>query len=359
MQTDMHFYGTYAIARAAGLVQRDAFIVAYSAQFVDDSNQQDSNKHEDGGMIWGIATAHHPIRDVKQNLDLGEQRRVWVPFHFIPGGEGQALEEKLLCSKDSEIANQMISNHVDVAAGKKPFGFHLLGIAAHVYMDTFSHYGFSGISSEYNKVKQRTIDISGNKWTGTSTGGQDIGVYLADKCKSFYAKYVEGAVSELAALGHGGVATYPDRPFLHWRFEYEKDRPNNEAVADRNNPETYLEGCQKLHNYLSKFAKRYYASPEIKGFSSIEDTVKEVLNYQGDKQQRIDQWLQFIKEQYDEGTVSYSHEDWELQKGEAFDQLNSSTAGIATDIYRFYQAATYHRYYVLKDLLPEHGIMVY
>lgn len=38
MQTDMHYYGTYAMARAAGLNQDTCRKIAYSAQFVDDCN---------------------------------------------------------------------------------------------------------------------------------------------------------------------------------------------------------------------------------------------------------------------------------------------------------------------------------
>jgi hypothetical protein len=33
MQEDMHYYGTYAIARAAGIPSGDAQVIAYAAQF--------------------------------------------------------------------------------------------------------------------------------------------------------------------------------------------------------------------------------------------------------------------------------------------------------------------------------------
>ena len=37
MQTDMHYYGTYALARLAGFSVSKAEIIAYSSQYVDDS----------------------------------------------------------------------------------------------------------------------------------------------------------------------------------------------------------------------------------------------------------------------------------------------------------------------------------
>jgi len=46
MQEDMHYYGTYAMARAAGLKVKDAKVVAYAAQYVDDSTANDSEVHQ-------------------------------------------------------------------------------------------------------------------------------------------------------------------------------------------------------------------------------------------------------------------------------------------------------------------------
>ena len=37
MQLDMHFYGIYALARAAGIKPDSAYIIAYASQFVDDA----------------------------------------------------------------------------------------------------------------------------------------------------------------------------------------------------------------------------------------------------------------------------------------------------------------------------------
>lgn len=37
MQLDMHFYGTYAMARAAGLNVKTCTTIATAAQFVDDN----------------------------------------------------------------------------------------------------------------------------------------------------------------------------------------------------------------------------------------------------------------------------------------------------------------------------------
>ena len=38
--------------------------------------------------------------------------------------------------------------------------------------------------------------------------------------------------------------------------------------------------------------------------------------------------------------------------------LNSSSEAIKLDIYKFHQAADYHRHYTIKQLLPKHEIVV-
>ena len=89
----------------------DARIIAYSEQFVDDSNRPDSERHHDSGLLYGIATAHHDKQCVLNSIvEPEEQRRDWVPFHFLPEGKGSTLEEQLLCVKDSEITWEMCSS---------------------------------------------------------------------------------------------------------------------------------------------------------------------------------------------------------------------------------------------------------
>ena len=168
-----------------------------------------------GGVLYGIATAHHAKDAVINNAmdKKEEQRRVWVPFHFIPGAEGASFSEKLLCIKDSPVANEMMQHHVDYAINGASFGLELLGIGAHVYMDTFSHYGFSGISSEYNAV-------DGDSFEYPDIKDKQVESYITAKLDKFFTKYGTKCIScfgeQLSgALGHGAVATFPDRPFLH------------------------------------------------------------------------------------------------------------------------------------------------
>jgi len=59
MQIDMHYYGTYAMARAAGLNREASTVIATAAQFVDDNADKENVWFRDGARIDGNATAHH------------------------------------------------------------------------------------------------------------------------------------------------------------------------------------------------------------------------------------------------------------------------------------------------------------
>lgn len=366
MQKDMHYYGTYAMARAAGLRVEHAKVIAYAAQYVDDATANDSEVHDDGGMFRAVATAHTGSEAiVNAATDHTEQRQVWVPFHFYPGNEGSSLSERLACVKDGKLAQEMVQNHIKHAiSNKDSYGLTLIGIMAHVYADTFSHYGFSGVSSRNNEVDGSSFELD--------IKDESVRAYVMNKFSTFLTKYTpsfivrnyrniisEGASVVTGALGHGAVGTYPDRPFLRWRFKFEK---NNADSGWRDNPATFLEACEKLHRAFREFAVGAGISNNPVEFESIKVVVDGILRIESAKEGRIEAWKEsisggklFVPEAKE--ALHYSEDDWEDQK-DAFDDLTGSNEIVEKEIYQFHQAATYHRDYTLKQLLPKHGIVV-
>ena len=361
----MHYYGTYAIARIAGFSVDHAKTIAYSSQYVDDSTSNNSDEHQDGGMIVGIATAHHNSQVVTNNLiDKKEQKQVWVPFHFIPGGQGDTVSQKLVCQKDSTIANEMFENHISHAK-KSDYGLHLIGIACHVFTDTFSHYGFSGVGSSNNEINVESIELIDVK-------NPEMRAFLTDKFGRFMRKYAPTFVIEnwrifagsliekvSGSLGHGAVSTYPDRPFLQWKFEYKTG-----AVSTRNNPETFLEGCEKLYNKLVHYGETINPNHiPLAMFSDVKESINNILRQEKVVSDRIDCWRQAItsNQLYSaeiNEALTYNERIWEKEKHN-FPTLDSSAEAVNLDVYKFHQAATYHRYFVLKKLLPKHNIVVF
>ena len=364
MQIDMHYYGTYAMARAAGMHADRAKIVATAAQFVDDNAHKESLELKDGARIDSHATAHHAV-DL-QNIDSEDQRRVWVPFHFLPGNEGDEYTEKLTCRMDSDIAKEMV-RHNSALAVDVPFGLELLGITAHVYEDTFSHYGFSGISSRRNRVVNDSFEFYEIE--------SKMKKYIEGKAKDFFKHYGEyGGLFQnfkrwvvsfagetlSGALGHGAVATYPDRPYLHW--SYETEHPVEERISPRNNRETFLLACKQMHQMFRDYLEKLPEHDANHGveFETIEGRVMEILKTQAPKEDRILAWKMAaqggdlfggIKEDIPE--YQPWHAEWSKLAW-----IDDSSKALEFSLYRYFQAASTHRNYVLRRLLPSHCLVV-
>jgi hypothetical protein len=370
MQTDMHYYGTYAMARAAGLEPETCRQIASFAQFVDDNAEDKTIESDNGAIIRLVATAHHTTHT--QNLQKDNQRYVWVPFHFLPGAEGEGYTERLKCRKNSYIAQAMVEHHLSLAG--KPYAIGLMGVAAHVYADTFSHYGFSGISSRGNRVIQEGIEFH--------ELSDEMREYITEKATSFWNKNgsqgglfanfrkvverqkekAEAAAAEAfsGALGHGPVHTYPDRPYLGWTYQYEH---GGESVT-RNNHNDFMDACGALHAMFSRFAD---ARPDLrsdggKSFTDVQGAVSNVLSTQAGKEGRIQKWQDAAEsgELFATGSESipvYSDLEW-LEQRDSLAHAETPIATLDYPVFRFYQAAAIHRTYVLRDLLPEHGLIV-
>lgn len=369
MQTDMHYFGTYAMARAAGLSSDACQIIATAAEFVDKNGKKESIPFDDGGRLDFIPTAHHATNVA--NIDRHDQRLVWLPFHFIPGNEGESVSERLLCRKDSKIAREMVEHNLSLA--DRPFGLYLIGISAHIYADTFSHYGFSGVSSRSNRIDSSSFQLHGIT--------NDIRRYIEEKAQSFQQKYgtemaslenfrqaslmdrlTSDAAEQLSgALGHGAALTYPDRPYLKWQFDYE--HPEKRSSGLRDNPATFLEACEKLHGVFCRFGERRPDVKQDKGrpFGEIRESVKKILAVQAKWEDRVEAWKKSAEngELFLEGESirPYKGHEW-MEEIDVLKESENSSDALESHIFRFFQAAALHRTFVLRDLLPKHKLVV-
>jgi hypothetical protein len=362
MELDMHYYGTYAMARAAGLRKDVCVTLATAAQFVDDNADQTSLEFRDGARLDVEATAHHAANI--RNIDPEDQRQIWVPFHFLPANTGDSYNQRLVCAKDSKIARKMIESNLKLL--NQPFALQLLGITAHVYADTFSHYGFSGISAKENRVVNdsfRFYELA-----------PEMERYITNKALIFkltsrqcsFKQFIKSRLSEMfsRALGHGAVMTYPDRPYLKWDFVYENGA-GAERCPLRDNPATYFECCGQLHELFQRVAKGHLEFSErsaFRGFSQIESVVRNILALQAPLQGRIKAWQDAAREGNlfgvgREEIPEYQEDSW-LDSQEALGRVADSRLVPGLPAFLFYQAASVHRTNIIRHLLPDQGLIV-
>lgn len=335
MQIDMHYYGTYAMARAAGLTDEVCKIIATAAQFVDDNAKRHHIKFKDGARLDLTPTAHHTT-DI-DNLDEEDQFQVWVPFHFLPGNEGDGYTERLMCRKDSVIANECIDHHIE--RSDQAFSCELMGLLAHVYADTFSHYDFVGVATRWNEIEAGSLKYS-------TKLDPDLQDYIEKKNNKFFAKLAHQLVSNVKAyitdkvpLGHGTVSTYPDRPYLTWSF----NRKIKNTLNPRPNQETFLEGCEKLYGLFERFAdaRPDYREFPTRPFADIKDLVKSVLDKPGKCEDRIQNWQVAARagRLFPSGTElipTYNGEAWH-DSIKNLDNTEDSRLALKIPAVRFYQ----------------------
>lgn len=350
MQIDMHFYATYALARLAGFPPDTARIVATADQFVDGAVEGDPVSLGARAALLPVVSSHAMLK--RENLDRRDPWRVWVPFHFLPGGRGALAEERLVClwgEPGNPAADAVI--RLALAASGEVHGPHLLGIVAHVIQDTYAHYGFSGIAHPNNRVIRQSLR--------TRNAGR-LQSYVAGKLDTFFER-LKGAVAEASMLGHAGAATLPDRPYLRWELRYE--RPGNPDVgylsAPHDNPATYLAACTRLHAVFRAFLAG--AAEPAEGHAPFSpDAATEIiaiLSAVGTAEERCERWRSGIESGL---LFETAPEDMDLQYAAAgWDEgaLADAPAAEATDAFPFARAARRYLDAVHGDILPRLGIL--
>jgi hypothetical protein len=346
MKIDMHLYGTYSLARAAGMNHVAASRVATAAQFVDDNTDGGAVTLRDGTEIFIIPTCRNVVDP--RNFSELDQQYIWLPFHFLPGGEGATRDERLVCQKDTR-ALELVTESALVDLGT-PHALERIGITAHVVADAYSHHGFQALASDSNNVIGNSIHL-------LTPLPKDLLEYVQKK----FSDQVEQAgtlatnfvVNVMSRVGHGAVSIHPDRPYLRWRFSYVGGHK-----ADRDNPADFLLGCERLHGLFQKVVEKI---PDIreaapKPFAWITPTVERILNTLGNAEGRSQAWREALPTLSEgrSGMVAYvpGFAHWQ------FERLKSAPAADAASCFlaRFNLAALEHRNLVLHKVLPAMGV---
>ena len=161
------------------------------------------------------------------------------------------------------------------------------------------------------------------------------------------------------------MLTFPDRPYLHWEFRYENDQGEGRAgVQDRDNPTTFLEAAEALHGMFTRVREVRDAEGADNGrpWDDVVERVKTIIEMPGRKEDRVSHWRDAAElgDLFDRGgerIPRYEEHDWDDQRERLADDRADSSVVLDKPVFQFYQAAAAHRVYVLRDLLPQHGLI--
>lgn len=351
MQIDFHHAVTYVVARLAGFDEREAGIVAYAAQYVDDATNSGLVAFTNGAMYKRISSAHRTL-DYRNFKELANHR-VWLPFHFLPGNGGMpagteprgTFIEKLRCIPDSPVARDML--RACIAAREAPGGLHRLGITMHVYADTWAHQGFAGVNHEVNEAKH-LVGADGEPDTP-----------LIDRLMNRF-------IGEALPLGHGAVLSNPDKPWLKWGYTNGRGQ-----VIARDNPTDFVAAADAMCREMRRF-RVGDPEAEVPGLPArdrglIDEMLRGIQEDDGDHRHLL--WLEAIAGgsfSFGKGHplyVALGEGSWKCDAlGDAAasedDDLRFtfSQAFMYSDWKLFHDALQEHRFAVLHRILPRYGI---
>ena len=348
MQADMYYYGTYAMARSAGLSAEVARTIAYASQFVNDYTSATRVQFDDGAFLDVGPTAYAAL-DYKTLL-LEKQCMTWLPFNFLPGNQGATTDERLICKMDSQLGRDLVTHHIKEI--HRSCYLHLVGIAAHVYASTFSHYDFSGVFSQLN-----AIDADSIAFKDLDSEASDRFGYINRKFKTFQKKFTMGTAVP-PPIGHGDAATLPDRPYLNWSFKYQTGGQR----VERNNPQTFLQACKGLHAMFLQVGKTQpkLARGDPRKFEEIQQAIIGILAVKADIKGRISAWQESARAAIlfadpAQGIPPYDKNEWNQFLKRLTGSMDSQ-AVFDMDPVQFCEAAALHRGFVLNELLPRNGL---
>lgn len=354
MNIDFHYGVIYLAARLAGMPVEDARIVAHACQYIDDATTHGVLEFVRGETFERFASAHR-LFDYHNMFD-GQNRLVWVPFHFLPGGQGDTLEEKSVCRPDSPIAQQMVKQ--TIGARHAGNALHRLGIALHVYVDTWAHQGFTGTLSKHNTVS----DLEGDDHDG-DTWRDKLGQLLA-RAEDDAAVWT---IDRFSALGHGAALHFPDLPWAKWRYTNGHD-----TVIERDNLPHFIEAANMACKAIQGFLRGNQDYGQEAGFSSasLNDLTRLLAHCRDhDEIKRLAALCSAIEN----GQVTGIKEAVPVYLGKGAGSWKHAATGIAdvgdgdekplwsqqfetSDYRKFHDAVKEHRFVVTQDILPRYGV---
>lgn len=365
MNIDMHFTATYTIARLAGFNKEQANIIAYSSQYVDEAIHG-GHFHFSNHACLELTPAAHRMLDYRNFKELANHH-VWIPFHFLPGNHyDKNLEsipemvQRLVCKPNSQPAQDLL----DVALKNReaPYALHLLGTISHTYMDTWAHQDFVGINHELNEVEEILHFDESKDHHRTK---HITSYYQVSFLQKIIMKLIPSLLNNIAPLGHGPALSYPDHPFLKWKY-----KNWNGEIITRDNSSIYLDALEHLYAFFCKFT---HNSTPLK--NSDRELIIHIINEATahDGEDRMLRWMDYIasggfsfgQEQCHfklNGADSWIYEAFQVQD---HDNLKELIESLKTYPQEFYQsnwfqlqvALAIHRNSVLYAILPKYNII--
>ena len=296
MNIGFHYYVTKTVAVRAGFSPREAQLIAYACQYVDDAQEHVKMRvlgmpeptYERMGRNWfdPTCTSHKGIGNILYNFS-NIRKKILLPFHFIPEGWDEERKNfRYLTVEQAPFAIEMVKRGLEklrtaenMRKGKLK-GLIRLGIALHSYEDSFAHQGFSARNSRKDNGVSNPIILYNDRIQNMS---------LLVKLQGFLGY----------SIGHGLLYTYPDR--FNTRISYVNGRKKLIYV---NTEERFLRAARGVYDLL-----RGYTGVADE-WELTEEPLKRCLQWDWKKRS---EWSRAFRKEFAGMNYQYSPATWKNQ----------------------------------------------
>jgi hypothetical protein len=336
MQKDLHYYGIATLARAVGYSIDDALTIAYASQYTDNSTE--SGLIKIGDLFFDpVRTAHIGL----QCYDWSVQKRIYLPFHFLPPKSIVAPKDSFITEGESVLMQGLLERaDADTHPVRR---LCRIGIALHTLADCHSHQGFSGRRHWENDV-ERIKHYKNGKW----------------------AKLLfENIFFDLAPrIGHAEAGIFPDLPFLKWKYSIKAASGYKEVKRD--NPTIFLTAMKKIYSALRNTNNEY---ERLITWKDLEPKLRRLI---ADNEQNVDKrcnkWISTFKNLFPSTNITYNPKkwrnealrpqqeqqtDWDTFSESDFKRLSFELHDdfFESKWFHFHKAALFQRHFVLENLI--------
>lgn len=310
MQLDMHYYSVFYLSLAAGFEPEDAYIIAYSSQYVDDAREnqpiQLTDENREVKTLDPICTQHMSLQAFSETIS----DKVYFPFHFIPIGKGDSPDERVITRPFEE--NQL---HLETfMKARSTHDLYRLGIGLHALADSYSHQYFSGEWSTVNEVRRMRCVL--RRRVMPSNVIQSLFIVIWEYLKRFGQWVLSCCAPE---IGHIKAYKVPDYPHAVWRF---KDY-NNHPIK-RSNPDSFNRCGMVMYKHLKRACRRG-VSPLNE--MEVKKVIQKAVYTTGSMKNRVEYWEKAIL-----NLVDNSEFEKDVKKHLEYDPIEWKQMAIAEDI---------------------------
>ncbi|MBO6178399.1 MAG: hypothetical protein J6O04_04440 [Selenomonadaceae bacterium] len=322
MDLDFHYGTIYVLSRWAKFGSGNANLIAASSQMVDDNYDDNpfSDAEEEKNIALGIHV-RYSCQNIWGNITGKGNPEVWIPFHFLPGLQGEDTDSKLVCKKNSALAKKLRARLLETTLDNADFAFRL-GVGLHVYADTWAHQEFAGINTTINKVQSLIF----------SNHGSVIEKVLDELVGS--SSIISKIMDQINPLGHASAVHCPDMPYLWWKS-------GGHFTDGRKNWDEFMEASEDIFRLLQQVS--------CEPVTGLSDRQRELLTaafkdiQSEDIQERYDEWIRRIRanefeiEDFDDNDANVAYSEGTIRddltfRGQFYNEINDHFNWVKTEL---------------------------